>query len=139
MSAEDLAVTQSLNMLSAYSGPLFAAARDGYDQRGRGSLFVAFANVDAIEDEECVDFHYLSRDVLSKLDLSLGKLLPFVDLYNPDTHFVALVTVSLSTRAGKDNGIILCEMISRDMPNSGEDGQVLRCHTATVKCSAEVF
>ena len=75
--------------------------------------------------------------MLSKLDYSPRQLLPFVDMYNPDTHFVALATVRISRPgAGKNNAIMLCEMIGRDMqlvtkPNFGDDGQVLHCQTVT--------
>ena len=74
MSAQDLIVTQSLDkcldMLPACSRTLFAAARAGYDQHGCGSLVTAFANFDALEDEKWVGWHYLPRDMLSKMDYS---------------------------------------------------------------------
>ena len=97
MSAQGLAVSQSLdrslNMLLADSRTLFAAARAGYNLDGRGSLVTMFANVEALESDRMNMWHYVSRDVLSRMDYS--QVLNLVDMYNPDTHFVALATVNI--------------------------------------------
>jgi MYND finger len=56
-------------------------------------------------------------------------------MYNHETHFVALAVVNIKQpRAGKDNAIMLCNMIGRDMqlvthPNYGADGRVLHCRS----------
>ena len=88
MSAQDLIVTQSLDkcldMLPAYSRTLFAAARAGYDQHGRGSLVTMFANVEALENERVVAWQYLPRGLLK--DMDYAEVLRLVDMYNPDLH-----------------------------------------------------
>jgi MYND finger len=59
-------------------------------------------------------------------------------MYDPSTHFVALAAVNIKKpRADKDNAIMLCKMIGRDVqlvttPNYGADGTELHCQTAGV-------
>jgi MYND finger len=137
MSAQGLEVSQSLDkclsMLPAYSKALFEVAQNGYDHRGRGSLVTMFPNIEAMEREKMNVWHYLPREVLAEMDYS--QVLHFVDMYDPKTQFVALATVNIKKpRAGKDNAIMLCKMISRDtelviQPNYGVDGRVLPCQT----------
>jgi MYND finger len=143
MCAQHLFVSQSLdnslNMLAIDSRELWRVAHTGYQQSGRGALFTVFPNIEALESEGMNAWQYLPRSELVKMDY--GNVLHFVDMYNPNTHFVALAAVNIrKPRAGKDNTIMLCKMIGRDVqlattPNYGADGEELHCQTTELKDS----
>jgi hypothetical protein len=89
-------------------------AYDGYRQSGRGAMVTRFANIGELDSEEQVMSFFVPREALVQFDYA--EVVHLIDMYDPAEHYVALATVDIR-RPGpnKDNAIMLCKMIHRDL------------------------